>query len=40
MARGKWDSGAETKVPATARPAHDAIVALIDSYCRDHLDEE
>lgn len=40
MARGKQDPGDEAKVPATARPAHDAIVALIDAFCRDHLDEE
>jgi Domain of unknown function (DUF6398) len=40
MARKKRDAGEEPKVPATARPAHDAIVSLTDAFCRDHLDEE
>jgi len=30
----------EPAIPASARPAHDAIVALTDSFCRDRLDAE
>ena len=30
----------EPPVPAAARPAHDAIVALTDAFCREHLNEE
>jgi len=40
MARKKQDSGEEPTVPATARPAYDAIVALTDGFCREHLDGE
>ena len=40
MARKKQDPGEEPTVPATARPAYDAIVALTDAFCREHLDGE
>ena len=40
MARKKKDPGEEPTVPATARPAYDAIVALTDAFCREHLDGE
>src|SRR5262245_58777289 len=30
----------EPPVPAAARPAHDAIVALTDAFCREHLNAE
>jgi hypothetical protein len=31
---------AEAPVPASARPAYDAVVALTDALCREHLNEE
>ena len=40
MARKKQDPGEEPTVPATARPAYDAIVALTDAFCREHLNGE
>ncbi len=40
MARKKQDSGEAPTVPATARPAYDAVVGLTDSFCRAHLNEE
>ena len=40
MARKKQDPGEEPTVPAAARPAYDAIVALTDAFCREHLDGE
>ena len=40
MARKKQDPGEEPTVPATARPAYDAVVALTDAFCRKHLDGE
>src|SRR3954462_8603092 len=40
MARKQHDPGGEPTVPATARPAYDAIVALTDAFCREHLDGE
>lgn len=40
MARKKQDPGEEPTVPASARPAYDAIVALTDAFCREHLDGE
>jgi hypothetical protein len=40
MDRKKRDPGEEPTVPATARPAYDAIVALTDAFCREHLDGE
>ena len=30
----------EPPIPAAARPAHDAIVALTDAFCREHLNAE
>src|SRR5438445_6537249 len=30
----------EPSIPAAARPAYDAIVALTDAFCREHLNEE
>src|SRR5436190_8691307 len=30
----------EPPVPASSRPAHDAIVALTDAFCRDRLNAE
>ena len=40
MTRKKQDSGEAPTVPATARPAYDAIVALTDGFCREHLNGE
>jgi hypothetical protein len=40
MARTKRQPSKEPSIPATARPAHDAIVALTDAFCREHLNEE
>ena len=40
MARKKQDQGVEPSVPATARPAYDAVVGLTDAFCREHLNEE
>ncbi len=40
MARTKRQPSKEPSIPATARPAYDAIVALTDAFCREHLDEE
>ena len=40
MARKKQHPGEEPTVPATARPAYDAVVALTDAFCREHLDGE
>jgi Domain of unknown function (DUF6398) len=40
MARKKQDSGEAPTVPATARPAYDAIVDLTDGFCREHLNGE
>jgi hypothetical protein len=40
MAGKKSDPGKAPTVPESARPAHDAIVALTDAFCRDRLDEE
>jgi hypothetical protein len=33
-------TGGGSTTPAAARAAHDRIVALIDAFCRKHLDEE
>jgi hypothetical protein len=38
MARKKQHPIEEPTVPATARPAYEAIVALTDAFCREHLD--
>src|SRR5438445_4255770 len=40
MARKKHHPIEEPTVPATSRPAYDAIVALTDAFCREHLDGE
>ena len=40
MARKKEAPGSEPTVPSAARPVYDAIVALIDAFCREHLDGE
>ena len=39
MARTKPEPSKEPPIPASARPAYDAIVALTDAFCREHLDE-
>ncbi|MHC5540243.1 DUF6398 domain-containing protein [Singulisphaera rosea] len=40
MAGSKHEPGEESKVPAAARPAYDAVVALTDTFCREHLTDE
>ena len=40
MARMKEAPGGEPTVPAAARPVYDAIVALTDAFCREHLGGE
>jgi hypothetical protein len=40
VARTKQRPGKEPSIPATARPAYDAIVGLTDAFCREHLTEE
>ena len=40
MARKKHHPGDEPTIPATARPAYDAVVALTDGFCREHLNGE
>src|SRR5438270_7232846 len=40
MARKKEAPGGEPTVPAAARPAYAAIVALTDGFCREHLTGE
>ena len=40
MARTKRQPREEFSIPATARPAYDAVVALTDAFCREHLDGE
>jgi hypothetical protein len=40
MARTRPQPSREPSIPATARPAYDAIVALTDAFCREHLDGE
>jgi hypothetical protein len=35
---GKTDR--EAPIPAAAQPVHDAIVALTDAFCREHLNAE
>ena len=40
MARTRPQPSREPSIPATARPAYDAIVGLTDGFCREHLDEE
>ncbi len=40
MAPTKGKPSKEPSIPATVRPAYDAIVALTDSFCREHLNDE
>jgi hypothetical protein len=40
MARKAKRLEGEPTVPEAARPAHDAIIALTDTFCREHLNEE
>src|SRR4051794_40626373 len=40
MARTKHQAIKVPSIPATARPAYDAIVGLTDAFCREHLNEE
>jgi hypothetical protein len=40
MARTKPQPGKEPSIPATARPAYEAVVSLTDAFCREHLNEE
>ena len=40
MARTKRQPREEPSIPATARPAYDAVVGLTDAFCREHLDGE
>ena len=40
MARKKEAPGGEPTVPSAARPVYDAVVALTDDFCREHLDGE
>jgi hypothetical protein len=34
------NSPGSTSVPKAMRPTYDAVVALTDAFCRDHLNEE
>jgi hypothetical protein len=40
MARPKHQPDREPSIPAKVRPAYDAIVALTDGFCRNHLHDE
>ena len=40
MARTKRQPREVPSIPATARPAYDAVVGLTDAFCREHLNEE
>jgi len=40
MAKSKRQPGDEPTVPATVRPAYDAIVGRTDAFCREHLTGE
>ena len=40
MARTRRQPGDEPSIPATARPAYDAVVGLTDAFCRERLDGE
>jgi Domain of unknown function (DUF6398) len=40
MAPKKRATSKEPTVPATARPAYDAIVGLTDAFCQEHLNAE
>lgn len=37
MAGTKPQPGREPTIPTGARPAHDRIVGLTDTFCREHL---
>ena len=40
MAKAKRQPSDEPSVPATVRPAYEAIVGLTDAFCREHLNAE
>ena len=40
MARTRGRPSEEPPIPATARPAYEAVVGLTDAFCRAHLNEE
>jgi hypothetical protein len=40
MARTQPQPSKEPSIPATARPAYEAVVSLTDAFCREHLNEE
>ena len=40
MARKQQRPAGEPTIPEAARPFYEAIVGLIDAYCREHLNEE
>lgn len=40
MARKMRQPSGEPTVPATARPAYDAVVGLTNAFCREYLNEE
>ena len=40
MARTRRQPSEEPSIPATARPAYDAVVGRTDAFCREHLDGE
>jgi hypothetical protein len=40
MAGSRNESGDDAKIPATARPAYEAVVTLTDGFCRERLTEE
>ncbi len=40
MARTKRQPSREPSIPATARPAYDAIVGLTDAFCQEYLNDE
>jgi len=40
MARTNPQPSKEPSIPATARPAYEAVVGLTDAFCRDRLDAE
>ena len=40
MARNQGKPGEQASVPAAVRPVHDEVIALIDAFCREHLNEE
>ncbi len=40
MAFTKGQPHKEPSIPAAVRPAYDAIIALTDAFCREHLNDE